>query len=83
LTGNPVVVTKVGDIPLFLKDGESALLADADDTQAFAEKLCWALEHPVESAKTGECGRDVAMKCFNSYSETQKIIKAIGIEHNN
>lgn len=82
LTGNPVVVTKVGDIPLFLKDNESALLADTGDTQVFADKLCWALEHPEESAKIGECGRSVAMKYFNSYTESQKIIKTIGIDHN-
>ena len=28
LTENPVIVTKVGDIPLFLKDGETALLVE-------------------------------------------------------
>ena len=43
LTGKPVVVTKVGDIPLFLKDGESALLADPQNEQDFADKICWAI----------------------------------------
>ena len=77
LTANPVVVTKVGDIPLFLKDGESALLAEPDNTQEFADKLCWALEHPTESMTIGEKGRDVAMSNFNSNIEATKIIKII------
>ena len=82
LTGNPVVVTKVGDIPLFLNDGESALLAEAGNIQEFANKLCWVLEHPDDAAKIGENGRHVAIEHFNSYIEGQKIIKTVGVEHN-
>lgn len=77
LTGNPVVVTAVGDIPLFLKDRESALLAEPDNISDFADKLCWALENPAEAATIGEKGRDVAMSKFNSNIEAGKIIKAI------
>ena len=38
-TSNPVVVTSVGDIPLFLKDKESALLANPNDYISFYEKM--------------------------------------------
>ena len=77
LTANPVVVTKVGDIPLFLRDGESALLAETGNSQEFADKLCWALENPTESATIGMNGREVALSNFNALLETQKIIKYI------
>lgn len=77
LTENPVVVTKVGDIPRFLKDGESALLAEERNPQDFSSKLIWALEHPVESAEIGKAGAQVAMREFNYLNETKKIIKAI------
>ena len=77
LTDNPVVVTKVGDIPLFLKDGESALLSEPDDVEAFADKLCWALEHPVECGEIGKNGCNIAMANFNASIETNKIIDAI------
>ena len=76
LTGNPVVVTKVGDIPLFLKDGESALLADPDSVEEFAEKLCWALEHPEEALGIGRCGRNVAIDNF-AEKEASKIVRLI------
>ncbi len=64
-TGNPVVVTSVGDIPLFLSDGESAFLAEPDNVDSFAEKLDFALSHPEESKRVGECGRQIALESFS------------------
>ncbi len=74
LSGNPVAVTRVGDIPLFLKDGETALMADCDDVLCFAERICWALEHPEEAQMIGERGKAVAVANFNYLTETQKIV---------
>lgn len=77
LTENPVVVTKVGDIPLFLKDGETALLAEERNPYEFSSKLLWALDHPAEAIEIGKAGAQVAMREFNYLNETKKIIKAI------
>lgn len=79
LSENPVVVTKVGDIPKFLKDGESALLAEQRNPNEFASKLCWVLEHPKEAAEIGRRGKEVAMKEFNYLIESKKIVDAIGL----
>lgn len=77
MTENPVVVTKVGDIPLFLKDGESALLAEQKNTEDFANKLCWLLEHPEEAVAIGRKGKEVALMKFNYLTESKKIIDII------
>ena len=77
LTGNPVVLTSVGDIPLFLSDGENALLVEPQNPQAFAEKLCWAIEHPDEARVIGTKGKQVAMMFFDSVNETKKLIEII------
>ncbi|MBD9094969.1 MAG: glycosyltransferase [Bacteroides oleiciplenus] len=77
LTENPVVVTKVGDIPLFLEDGVSALLAEPQNTKEFADKLCWALEHPKEAAIIGRNGKEVALREFNAKIETKKLMNVI------
>lgn len=77
LTENPVVVTKVGDIPLFLKDGVSALLCEERNPQAFAAKLCWALEHPQEASLIGKAGKEVALHSFDCHIECKKIITVI------
>lgn len=65
LTGNPVVVTSVGDIHLFMKDGESAYLAEPDNIDSFAERLDFVLSHPEESKRVGENGRKVALESFS------------------
>ncbi len=74
LTGNPVVVTKVGDIPKFLKDGVSALLASPFDDQEFASKICWLLDNPSSAVEIGKKGKDVALRYFDSLVESTKII---------
>lgn len=77
LSGTPTVVTNVGDIPLFLKDGESALIANHDNVQDFASKMIWVLEHPNESKVIGENGKQVALASFNYKIEAKKIVDVI------
>jgi glycosyltransferase involved in cell wall biosynthesis len=77
LTGNPVVLTRVGDIPRFLKDGESALIAEPDNPEEFASKICWVIEHPLEARWIGNNGKRVAEQHFNYLEETEKIIHII------
>lgn len=79
LTENPVVVTAVGDIPLFLKDNESAFLPEPNNIPAFAEKIIWALENSIAAREVGRRGRLVALKEFNNEIETSKLIKFIEI----
>ena len=77
LTGNPVVVTKVGDIPLFLKHKESALLSNQRDFEAFANNLLWAIDNKNEARQIGNNGCKVALDEFNNEKEAYKIIKTI------
>lgn len=75
LTGNPVVITRVGDIPMFLKDGETALLAEPNSPEQFAEKMNWALDNREDALKIGARGKELALNSFDSVIETKKIIK--------
>lgn len=77
LSGNPVVITRVGELGLFLKDKESAIFADPQNPQDFADKLCWVVEHPTESNLVGIKGKEVAELSFNYITETNKIIQII------
>lgn len=78
LTANPVVVTAVGDIPIFLKDGVSAYLAEPDNLDIFAEKLNNALSDN-NSKEIGMKGRKVAEDCFSSVMVRSQLSKALGI----
>ena len=40
---------------MVMKDGENGLLAPIKDADVFAEKMLWALEHPEEMEKMGQC----------------------------
>ena len=81
LTENPVVVTSVGDIPLFLKDGVSALISEPSSVEMFAEKLLWALENPGEASVIGKAGAAVAAEFFNSDIETKKLLSVISVNN--
>lgn len=77
LTGRPVVVTRVGDIPYFLTDMKSALLAQPNNPSDFAAKLMWVCEHPEEAEKIGANGKSVALEHFNSDIEAKKLLSII------
>jgi glycosyltransferase involved in cell wall biosynthesis len=76
-TGNPVVVTDVGEIAEFLCDGENAFITRPDSANAFADKLDYALANPELARKVGQRGKEVAEKffCYKVYG--QKIIDFI------
>lgn len=75
MTANPVVVTKTSDIPLFLKDGESALLTEPGDCVEISNKIIWALNNKDKAMAIGERGRQVALTAFNSEIEAEKLYR--------
>lgn len=77
LTGNPVVITSVGDIPDYIQDGFSGMVAEPNNVDEFASKMEWLLEHPYEAKIIGENGKEVALKNFNNDIEARKIAKVI------
>ena len=77
LSENPVVVTKVGDIPLFLSDNETALLSRERNPEEFASKMVWVIDHPQEAETIGRKGAEVALREFNYLTESKKIIDTI------
>ncbi len=80
LTGNPVVVTDVGDISFFLKDKESALIAKPDNINDFAEKMIWLVEHKKISQEIGDRGKKIALQEFNGLIEAKKLYTVINNE---
>lgn len=64
-TGNPVIVTKVGDIPNYLND-ENAFVVEPDDNKAFAEAIVHVFADYDKAKEFGTKGKDVAMSVFNA-----------------
>jgi glycosyltransferase involved in cell wall biosynthesis len=65
-TGRPVVVTAIGDIPLYLEHGDSAWVVPADDVAAFARGLAEALGDRARADAIGARGREVALRAFDT-----------------
>lgn len=52
----PVVVTKTGDIPRYLKHRGSAMLSEPGGADEMAEHMLWLIEHPAEANAIAEKG---------------------------
>lgn len=64
-TGVPVVVTGVGEIPLFITDNKSGFIAIPGSVDSFADKMKEALTNPAKSKEIGLEGREIAKKMFD------------------
>jgi glycosyltransferase involved in cell wall biosynthesis len=73
-TGNPVVVTRVGEIPDYLSDGINAYLANPDDVSDFAENLTLAITNKEQSMLIGKKGQELAYTIFNNKVQGKNII---------
>lgn len=74
LTRKPVVITRVGDIPLFLHDNYSAYIANPQDKDSFSNKLNYVLDNYQEALAVGQKGYEVALKEFSYLTETKKMV---------
>lgn len=79
-TGNPIVVTSTGEIPLYLKDGENAYIAEPDSVDSFTNKLRDLLSNPEKAKEIGFKGQDVAKDKFNFIETAKKVIKLIKLK---
>jgi glycosyltransferase involved in cell wall biosynthesis len=82
-TGNPVVVTRVGEIPSYLKDGYDAFLSDPDSPEAFAEKLDYVLSNSDAARDVGLRGRDTAVRNFDYQVQSGRLAEFLFTLHRN
>ena len=64
-TGKPVVVTKVGEIPNYLRDKENAFLSEPDNPNNFAQKMMEVLSDYDQALMIGQKGKEVALSTFS------------------
>jgi glycosyltransferase involved in cell wall biosynthesis len=72
-SGNPVCVTKVGEIPDYLIDNETAFLAEPGSVESFADAIDRALRNPKNAKRVGLNGRRVAEISFNKDIQAKKL----------
>ena len=72
-TGKPVVVTRVGEIPEYLKDQENAFIASPGDAHNFAMKMKQVMNNYDDALKVGHKGQQLALTTFNSTYQGLKL----------
>ena len=58
----PIVSTDVGDVPVYVKNGECGFIVDVGDSTAIAERLATLLENEELRNDFGKKARDVAAR---------------------
>lgn len=73
-TGNPIVLTAVGEIGDYMHDRENCVLAQPGNPVDFAEKLDWVISHYDEAVAYGKTGKKLIDTEFSILSQTRKAI---------
>jgi len=74
-TGKPVVVTRVGEIGDFLRDGINCRMAEPGNAEEFAECMAWVADNYEMAAKLGEVGRELTKSEFSSKQQSKKALE--------
>ena len=74
-TGKPVVVTRVGEIPVYLTDNINAFIAEPDDIEGFANKMDYVLSNYPSSLQVGLKGKELVVSTFNYRYQSKRIIE--------
>lgn len=73
-TGKPIVVTSVGEIPIYLKDNENAFIAEPDSSDSFSGKLDYVLNNYDLASEVGHRGRQLTETIFNYKFQAMRLI---------
>lgn len=71
-TGNPVIVTAVGDIPQYLNE-TNAFVVDPDDNAAFAIAIENVFANYEQAAAIGKRGQELAQTVFSSKEQSKRL----------
>lgn len=76
-TGNPVLVTNVGDMGLYIKDDVNGFLSEPSNISMFCEKLDYITTHYDKAKQVGLRGMDLVHTSFNYKEQTNIILQTI------
>ena len=76
-TANPVVITRVGEIPNYLTNNESAYIAEPDSVDSFAQKLEELYQNYDRAKEIGKKGSELVNDVFNYKVQAQSLLNFI------
>ncbi|MFZ5516791.1 MAG: glycosyltransferase family 4 protein [Candidatus Zhuqueibacterota bacterium] len=81
ISGRPIVTTKVGDIPKYMKNLETCFMVEPDSPYLYGEALRMALNDKPFAEKIAERGKQVAVGYFDPIIECKKLLHFLNDQH--
>ena len=75
--GVPTIASRVGGIPETILHEETGLMVDLGNVRAWADAICWVLNHPTEAKRLAERGRAFVTDKFSMERNTTELIRLI------
>ena len=82
-TGNPVLVTNVGEIPIFIKHRVNGFISKESNVDDFASQLCWIVENEAQAKLIGLRGKELVDNEFSFIIQSKKAYDFIETTINN
>jgi glycosyltransferase involved in cell wall biosynthesis len=76
-TGKPVIVTKTGEIGLYLKDGYNAFVAEPGSVESFSGKIREVFGEYEKATEIGQNGKKLIYNEFNYLQQANRLIEFI------
>lgn len=76
-TGRPVLTTAVGEIPRYLCDGETCVMAAPNDVEELAAAFLRIVHDYPEAQAVGTRGREIARRFFDSTAQAAKVVSFV------
>ncbi len=73
-SARPVISVNVGEIPLYLKDGENAFLINPGNAKELLEKLDFVYSNPLIAKGVGQKGKQLTETIFNYKFQAERMI---------
>jgi glycosyltransferase involved in cell wall biosynthesis len=75
--GVPTIASRVGGIPETILHEETGLMVEPGKVRAWADAICWVLQHPTEAKQMAERGKAFVTAKFSMERNTVELIKLI------
>ena len=73
--GVPTIASRVGGIPETILHEETGLMVEPGKVRAWADAICWVLQHPTEAKQMAERGKAFVTAKFSMERNTVELIK--------
>ena len=77
--GVPTITSRVGGIPETILHEETGLMVEPGKVRAWADAICWVLQHPTEAKQMAESGKAFVTAKFSMERNTAQLIKLIEV----